>query len=340
MGKVKELSQRMRMLIVDEHNWGMGYRKISSKYNIHVSTIRAIIQKWKGCGLVTNLPRKGRPRKLNERAERLITRKVLQKPFTTRSELQRDLQAAGAVVSQDTISRTLHRVGLNSRSPRKTPLLKTRHVNARLKFSGDHLEKPAKFWDKILWSDETKIELFDGNSSRHVWRKKGTAYDPKNTIPTIKHGGGSIMLWGCFASTGTGKLHVIEGKMDSAKYREILEESMLTSVKLLKLPRGWVFQHDNDPKLTALKTKEWFQRKKVKVLEWPSQSPDLNPIENLWKELKIKVHQRNPQNLCELKTICQQEWEKISSDFCSKLTSNYSKRLAAVLANNGHATKY
>ena len=49
MGKVKELSQRMRMLIVDEHNWGMGYRKISSKYNIHVSMIRAIIQKWKGC---------------------------------------------------------------------------------------------------------------------------------------------------------------------------------------------------------------------------------------------------------------------------------------------------
>ena len=80
---IVELSQRMRRLIVDEHSRGMGYRQISSKYNIYVSTIRAIIQRWKRYGVVTNLPTKGRPRKLGKRAKRLITRKVMQKPFTT-----------------------------------------------------------------------------------------------------------------------------------------------------------------------------------------------------------------------------------------------------------------
>ena len=128
MGKTKELSQRMRRLIVDEHSGGMGYRKISSRCNIRVSAIRAIILRWKRYGVITNLPRKGRPRKLDERAERLITRKVMQKPFTTREELQRHLQAADTHVSQDTIGRALHRVGIYSRSPRKTPLLKTGHV--------------------------------------------------------------------------------------------------------------------------------------------------------------------------------------------------------------------
>ena len=89
MGKTKKLPQRMLRLIVDEHNRGMGYRKISSKYNIHVSTIRTTIQRWKWYDVVTNLPRKGRPRKRDERAERLITRKIMQ------SHIQREQNFKG-----------------------------------------------------------------------------------------------------------------------------------------------------------------------------------------------------------------------------------------------------
>ncbi len=70
-----------------------------------------------------------------------------------------------------------------------------------------------------MWSDETKIELFDVNSSRRVWRMKDE-YNPKNTIPTVKHGGGNIMLWGCFSAKGTGRLICIEGRMDGAMYQQ------------------------------------------------------------------------------------------------------------------------
>jgi hypothetical protein len=78
--------------------------------------------------------------------------------------------------------------------------------------------------NKILWSDESKIELFGLNGKHHVWRKPGTSHHLTNTIPVVKHSGGSIMLWGCFLlAAGTGRLVRIEGKMNRAKYREILD---------------------------------------------------------------------------------------------------------------------
>ncbi len=114
----------------------------------------------------------------------------------------------------------------------------------------------------------------------------------------------------------------------------------LKPARALKMGRGWVFQHDNDPKHTTKATNEWLKKKHIKVLEWPSQSPDLHPIENLWRELKVRVAKRQPRNFNDLERICKEEWDKFPPEICANLEANYKKCLTSVIANKGFATKY
>uniref|UniRef100_A0A9J7WXV5 Transposase n=1 Tax=Cyprinus carpio carpio TaxID=630221 RepID=A0A9J7WXV5_CYPCA len=329
----KELPEELRDRIVARHRSGQGYKKISAALKVPKSTVASIILKWKTYGMTRTLPRAGRPAKLSYRGRRALVREVKKNPKITVAELKRCSQEMGESCRKSTITAALHQSGLYGRVARRKHLLSARHVKARMEFA-------KKQRNKILWSDETKMERFGLNSKRYVWRKPGTAHHLSNTVPTVKHGGGSIMLWGCFSAAGTGRLVAIEEKMNAAKYRDILDENLLQSAQDLRLGRRFTFQQDNDPKHTAKITKEWLHNNSVTVLEWPSQSPDLNPIEHLWRDLKMAVHQRLPSNQTELERIFKEEWQRIPKFRCERLVASLPKRLMAVLDQKGASIKY
>ena len=154
------------------------------------------------------------------------------------------------------------------------------------------------------------------------------------TLPSPQLCLGVIRLWygGCFSSKSTGELQVIHSKMNGSMYWEILEKNLQKSATSLGHSQNFVPQYDNDPKHTA--------NNGISTLNWPSHSPDLNPFENLWNNLKVKIHERNPQNIKQLEELCKEEWGKVTLDQCGKLVGNYRKQLEAMKQKRGYATKY
>ena len=164
-------------------------------------------------------------------------------------------------------------VGLNGRKPRKKPLLTKMHKEKRLHWAKKHLSWTVDDWEKVLFSDESPFELFQKSRNAWVRRRIGEEFKAECVTPTVKHGGGKIMIWGCFSIHGTGKLKRIIGNMNGAMYREILKTYMTPHMQTL--PRGTIFQHDNDPKHRSKIVQKYLEGTKCKVLSWLSQSPDL-----------------------------------------------------------------
>ena len=190
----------------------------------------------------------------------------------------------------------------------------------------------------MLWSDETKICLHGSDGRKWAWRRVGEHLKPRHVKSTINHDY-SVMVWGCFASNRVSQLNIVDGTMDAKQYISILETSMVPSAREL-IGQNYVFQQDNDPKHTSKLAKTWFQKKNINVLEWPSQSPDLNPIENLWSIFKNEIHKLNLTRKSQLVDEMEKAWKLLDSELCKRLVTSMRGRLREVIANKGLWTNY
>lgn len=127
--------------------------------------------------------------------------------------------------------------------------------------------------------------------------------------------------------------------MDGPFYVHILETQLLPAAQSM-YGNDWRLQQDNDPKHTSRVAKEFVAQNRIKVLDWPSNSPDLNPIENLWQITKNKVEKRMPKSIEELRRFLVEEWDAISEDTVNNLVMSMKSRCEMVLKENGERIPY
>lgn len=151
------------------------------------------------------------------------------------------------------------------------------------------------------------------------------------------------MVWGCFTKHGVGPLVRIEGIMKKEMYLSILQENLPAAFDKIGLPENQIiFQHDGDPKHTAKIVVNWLQNQRFEVLKWPAQSPDMNPIENLWGFIKKRLanYAEPPVGVNQLWERVKEEWNSIPQEIIDNLYSSMPRRMQELQKNKGLWTKY
>lgn len=331
MGRAKHCTFEERDQIKRLIASGKTYREVQQILKCSSKKVYNALR-WKSTG-----ESRGRKRATTTHTDRQLVRMVKTDPQITSRKLKEVLDLP---IAPSTIRKRLIEAELRARIPRKVPLLTARNIRKRLSFAKIHVNWPLEKWRNILWTDESKIVLFGSGGKRmFVRRPPGTEFLPQYTVKTVKHGGAKIMVWGCFSYHGVGPIHRIPGIMDAVGYVDILQNVMLPYAEE-DMPLKWIFQQDNDPKHTSRRAKVWFQQNNIEVMEWPAQSPDLNPIENLWADVKKAVYKAKPTNAEQLWTVVHQAWSEIPAKRCQTLVDSMPRRCVAVIKNNGCTTKY
>lgn len=339
--KLKETTIEEREIVINLVKKGHSYKEIAEIVKRPCSTIKSIVYRFASTAQHANKPRSGRPSILTQREKSAIVRKIKQNPRQTASKIASDVMSEyGKQVSVDTIRNVLHEANYNSRTARRKPLISKKNKKKRLEYAKTYLNHGPEYWNRVIFTDESKYNLFKSDGKVKVWRKPNTEMHERNLTCSVKHGGGSQMVWGCMSANGVGELHFIDGIMDHKMYIEILKQNLHKSVEKMGLSDNYVFTQDNDPKHVALNTRLWILYNVRKWVETPPQSPDINPIEHVWEILEKNIRNHHISNMQDLRHALKEEWAKITPEITSNLVNSMPRRLRAVIASKGGPTKY
>ncbi len=280
-----------------------------------------------------------RKRCTTNQENRSLMRIVKQNRFKNLGELHKEWTEAGVKASRATTHRRVKEFGYSCRIPLVKPLLNHRQHQRRLTWAKEKKNWTVAQWSKVLFSDESKFYFSFGIQCPRVWRKGGEAHSPSCMKSSVKFPQ-SVMIWVAMSSAGVGPLCFLKTNVTAPVYQEILEHFMLPSADQLFKDADFIFQQDLAPAHTAKSTKSWLNDHGVGVLDWPANSPDLNPIKNLWGIVKRKMRNKSSKNADELKATVKETWASIPPQQCHKLITSMPRRIEAVIKAKGAPTKY
>lgn len=226
--------------------------------------------------------------------------------FQTLGDLQKQWIESGVETSRATVYRRVQEMGYRCRIPQVKPLLNQKQRQKRLTWATEKQHWTVAQWSKVLFSDESNFCMSFGNQGARVWRKTGEREMPKCLKSSVKYPQ-SVMVWGAMSVYGD---------------------------------EDFIFQHDLAPAHSAKTTGKWFTDHGITVLNWPANSPDLNPIENLWDIVKRKLSDTRPNTLDELKAAFEASLASITPQQCHRLIASVPHRIEAVISAKGFPTKY
>jgi Transposase/DDE superfamily endonuclease len=332
-----QLSEFEKGVIVGMKHMEATSREIASYIDRDQSTVSRFYSHYVKTGDVYSKSGGARMKKLTDLEIRRIKIVVRRDPFITIRKIKEELGLDH--VCERTIARELEKYAdIKSYWAKKKPFISEKNQKIRLEWAKQHREWTVNQWRQVMWTDESPFMLrYQGK--KRVLRFANERYVKDFMMGTVKHDK-KINVWGCFSYQGVGDLCNVQGHLDQNQFKQILIRHLVPSMNRMFPDGSGIFQQDNDPKHTAHSVQDYLRSKELNILPWPSQSPDLNPIENLWHMLDWHMRTRRPQNEKELFKACQEAWNQLDIEYLRGLVDSMPARIDAVIAAKGGMTKY
>lgn len=321
---------------------GMSVRETSTRTGVGKSTV-AKIGKEKLPD--RNIQLKGRNMKVTKSTVDFMVYQVTKGKVQSATVLSRLLlNDLGISLSTRSIRRYLQSRGIVPFKKPNKPKISPVNRKLRLAFGKSRVDWTDIDWKNVIWSDETKINRFGSDGVSWCYKRSDEGIRLEQVNQTVKHGGGSVMVWSCITWEGVGYLVFIDTTMDKHLYKRILEEDFIETIDYYNLKKDDIlFMHDNDRKHTANIVTDWLRDQKIETVNWPAQSPDLNPIENIWALLKNRLYSNYtmpPSSIKELKKRIVDIWYSITPEEVRPYILSMHKRCNEVIKAKGYWTKH